>query len=464
MRLRIRSGLVVMVVLLSSAGLSHAEGWNNPFGGVSESLKKASEKLTGKKQEKPEQEEENKAKQDSKTQPREEAAAQQSPDQDKTVDRKQMTLEVQTMLNRLGFNTGKPDGVAGKRTRDAICHYQASLEQELNPLISSRLHQQLQQTRNNVPVKEYTGILQHQCEVAHINNIQNIEAVQAHGYEGVLTPDDLTCKQVVAPFKLESNLKILTTTITSNLGGLFSGGGKELKLDRLREKAKKANWLPLDAEVMYGETIHEKKMEKNIRILDRNNKRSYVRKLYAEGDAALARVLASIDEEYPYEFKLFIVDDRSVNAEAIPGGYLYVNAGVFKTDYVELVMAHEVAHVLRRHTTKELQARLVDSVETADDLKKLVSASREGDVILEKVLLLKKAIVQYSKQQELQSDACAVRIAMQAQNPELFEQITDYISDIEKDHVGLSKEASSHPAYPERKERMMEVFEETNKG
>jgi predicted Zn-dependent protease len=53
-----------------------------------------------------------------------------------------------------------------------------------------------------------------------------------------------------------------------------------------------------------------------------------------------------------------IKDDATVNAFAVPGGYLYFYTGLIKTLENEAeftgVMGHEMAHVARRHSTKQI--------------------------------------------------------------------------------------------------------------
>ncbi|MBI4483646.1 MAG: M48 family metalloprotease [Acidobacteria bacterium] len=60
-------------------------------------------------------------------------------------------------------------------------------------------------------------------------------------------------------------------------------------------------------------------------------------------------------ERYPYQFKT--VNDRAINAFALPGGFLYVNRGVIEAAENESqlagVMAHEIGHVALRHGTNQ---------------------------------------------------------------------------------------------------------------
>src|SRR5262245_22228500 len=60
-------------------------------------------------------------------------------------------------------------------------------------------------------------------------------------------------------------------------------------------------------------------------------------------------------ERFPYEFQ--VVATREINAFALPGGFLFVNAGAIAAarNEGELagVMAHEIAHVALRHGTNQ---------------------------------------------------------------------------------------------------------------
>jgi len=59
--------------------------------------------------------------------------------------------------------------------------------------------------------------------------------------------------------------------------------------------------------------------------------------------------------KFPYEFKT--VNDRGINAFALPGGHIYVNRGVIEAADNEAqlagVMAHEASHVALRHGTNQ---------------------------------------------------------------------------------------------------------------
>jgi beta-barrel assembly-enhancing protease len=55
----------------------------------------------------------------------------------------------------------------------------------------------------------------------------------------------------------------------------------------------------------------------------------------------------------------YIVDSKEVNAFAVPGGYVYVNRGLIeratKMDQLAGVLGHEIGHVVRRHSVKQME-------------------------------------------------------------------------------------------------------------
>ena len=68
----------------------------------------------------------------------------------------------------------------------------------------------------------------------------------------------------------------------------------------------------------------------------------------------LARVVNG--PKYPYSF--VIADSRDINAFALPGGYVWIHRGVLEKatneSQVAGVLAHEIAHIARRHAASQL--------------------------------------------------------------------------------------------------------------
>jgi predicted Zn-dependent protease len=59
------------------------------------------------------------------------------------------------------------------------------------------------------------------------------------------------------------------------------------------------------------------------------------------------------------DWHFYIVDSKEVNAFAVPGGYVYVNRGLIertqRMDQLAGVLGHEIGHVVRRHSIKQMQ-------------------------------------------------------------------------------------------------------------
>jgi len=74
---------------------------------------------------------------------------------------------------------------------------------------------------------------------------------------------------------------------------------------------------------------------------------------------ALGLRLASQAHEGAHRFTFFAVRDSAINAFALPGGFIGVNAGLVTAtkDESELagVLAHEIAHVTQRHIARSIQ-------------------------------------------------------------------------------------------------------------
>jgi len=71
---------------------------------------------------------------------------------------------------------------------------------------------------------------------------------------------------------------------------------------------------------------------------------------------AIGAEVAAAAGPQPYTYRFHVVNDRDLNAFALPAGHIYVNTGVVlaASDVSELagVMAHEVSHVALRHVAR----------------------------------------------------------------------------------------------------------------
>jgi len=75
----------------------------------------------------------------------------------------------------------------------------------------------------------------------------------------------------------------------------------------------------------------------------------------------LGNRLVSVSPDAKQDFDFFAVGDGSINAFALPGGYIGVNTGLILLAQTESelasVLAHEITHVTQRHIARQLQGQ-----------------------------------------------------------------------------------------------------------
>jgi Zn-dependent protease with chaperone function len=242
----------------------------------------------------------------------------------------------------------------------------------------------------------------------------------------------------------------IKNTVNPSAGSAAAAGtgGGDISAD-MRRQIKQMDWLPMAAEVEYGRRNHQQELDD---ILGRETKEG--KKLYPIADAMLQRALDKVGEPTEYNFQLFILKTDDHNAIARPGGFVYVDAGLIKDPTLrpkaEFALAHEIAHVLQRHETLELQGVIVDSFAFRKDLLDAVSKMRDNpSSVLERIKLDKNQYVRYRIDQELQADSCATRLLgrVYGNSADLANSLRAFLADLPPDTVAaVSSAPSSTPA------------------
>lgn len=83
--------------------------------------------------------------------------------------------------------------------------------------------------------------------------------------------------------------------------------------------------------------------------------------------------------------KIFLINDPSINAFALPGGYMGVNAGLLMASQTEselaAVLAHEITHVTQRHIARSVEASQgADLITTAAIIAAIILSGSDPDV------------------------------------------------------------------------------------
>lgn len=169
---------------------------------------------------------------------------------------------------------------------------------------------------------------------------------------------------------------------------------------------------------------------------------------------ALVATLVTAAPPSPYTFRVQVVDSKVVNAFAAPGGYMVVLRGLLdearRPEEVAGVLAHEIEHVLQRHSTKAL----VQHVSTG-----LLITALTGDVTGAMAYGLESARVlgqlSYSRAAEAEADTKGMGLLVAAGlDPAGMIDFFEALERKEGDSSGLLKYLSSHPGTADRVTRL----------
>lgn len=254
---------------------------------------------------------------------------------------------------------------------------------------------------------------------------------------------DRNCPVVVKPFEVSDSAaevgRAMTTglvgTVTGWLGRVVGGGNATLgagdALTAGKLAAKHANWMPMEAEVAYGERQHAQQEDD---IVDRTTKPG--QRVYPTADRMLAEILAAVPEPHAYQFRLFVMKTSSRNALALPGGFVYVDSGLLSDPAFRpkayFAIAHEIAHVLQRHETMELQSNAIDTVTSGTELIGLLrNVGSNPNAVVDHVQIEKNRFTQHHVDEELQADSCAARLlARTLPDAALAESLRTFLADL----------------------------------
>lgn len=135
------------------------------------------------------------------------------------------------------------------------------------------------------------------------------------------------------------------------------------------------------------------------------------------------RLAASVQSAETREFNFFIIDDLTINAFAIPGGYIGVNAGLVQAMQLEAqlagVIAHEIAHVTQRHHARSFASAGKNRMSTAAAILAAIligsSNPEAGQAALAAGLAIsQQSSVNYTRLHEYEADRIGIGILANA--------------------------------------------------
>lgn len=193
------------------------------------------------------------------------------------------------------------------------------------------------------------------------------------------------CASLAAVSLLGGTLMGTTGCKTPNLGGVFS--------------------MSKSQEIQVGQEASQQ-IERENRIITSGPK-------YEQLQRVAARILPLARRDYDVPFSVKLIDNKEVNAFALPGGPIYFYSGLLdlaeSDDEVASVLGHEATHIVKRHSVKQM------SDAQSKGLIAQILLGKSGDLARAATgILLQLDRLKFSRGDESQSDEIGFKYMTQA--------------------------------------------------
>ena len=211
-----------------------------------------------------------------------------------------------------------------------------------------------------------------------------------------------------------------------------------------RDVAKGPNFYSLEKEIALGKQLAQE-VERQAKIIDDPIVAEYVNRVGQN-------IVRNSDAKVPFTIK--VVEDESINAFALPGGFFFVNTGlILRADNeAELagVMAHEIAHVAARHGTRQAtKAELANYM----SIPLIFMGGWAGYGIRQAAgFLVPMSLLKFSRAYESDADRLGLQYMYKTgYDPASFVDFFEKIQALEKKkHGAVAELFSSHPMTDDR--------------
>jgi predicted Zn-dependent protease len=204
------------------------------------------------------------------------------------------------------------------------------------------------------------------------------------------------------------------------------------------------NWYSLEKEIQMGKEI-SMQVDSSVKLVKDPVVNEYVNRIGQN-------LVRNSDAKVPFTIK--VIDDDSVNAFALPGGFMYVNSGAIlaadEEDELAGVMAHEIAHVAARHATREMTRANWANIATIPLI--FVGGGLGYAVRTAASLMLPMTFMKFSRGFESEADHLGIEYMYKAgYDPNGLVSYFEKVQAMEKKKPGaLAKAFDSHPQTPDR--------------
>src|SRR5215469_16669985 len=158
------------------------------------------------------------------------------------------------------------------------------------------------------------------------------------------------------------------------------------------------------------------------------------------------------DARVPFTIK--VIDDEQVNAFALPGGFFYVNTGVFLAAETEAelagVMAHEIAHVAARHATRSATKQDIWNIASIPLI--FVGGPVGAAIRQASGIMVPMSVLKFSRDSEREADFLGLEYEYAAgYDPTAFVDFFEKLEEQEKQKSGfIARAFSTHPMNNDR--------------